>query len=156
MAYYLTTNSAVSTPLRRVFKNLHVKVQSLIWSRIRLEHRGTLYSETESNLHSCQWEAAWAHLEKRRSASVPKKTQKNKQTKTNKQNKEGRGDANICRLKKEGRLTAVKLSCRRKTAVLFLKLKKREKEQKERKLTELHNGRLAEKRTCYLNIIFAA
>ena len=27
---------------------------------------------------------------------------------------------------------------------------------KERKLAELHNGRLADKRTCYLNIIFAA
>ena len=81
-------------------------------------------------------------------------------------NKVGRGDANICRLRKEGRLTAVELSCRRKTAVLFLKLKRkkeRERERlreterkKERKLAELHNGRLAEKRTCYLNIIFAA
>ena len=82
-------------------------------------------------------------------------------------NKVGRGDANICRLKKEGRLTAVELSCRRKTAILFLKLKKKERDRqrerlreterkKERKLAELHNGRLADKRTCYLNIIFAA
>ena len=69
-------------------------------------------------------------------------------------NKVGRGDANICRLKKEGRLTAVELSCRRKTAILFLKLKKKKERQTERETERDREkkreeaGRAAQWQTC--------